>query len=403
MQVFKGRDAQQLERLAAAPSSWRVLNLAHATRTLRDAGAPSQLRFFQTHQLNNALFAKHTLRDHERAMFVTAPAVATKLLIPLDRYSFSHGALSVFVGERGYDVAMRQWLGLKVGRDTDPAKVSPDAAILFTLSQMPAFDPFLLGEAFGGGAHGVSPEYLRDSLIDDGAIKSFILRELTPLIRMAAGCDSAPKVTKFVDSIFGAHIGPSAADFLTSMNLPESRWSAVVSAWKAALRYEIESAATKARFAAFTQQLAELNTYGYSERVPRAEVERAVGRMRELAKRVFGNVTSAAQDFNSARRAAIIEAGQIGELKSYLQELPEIIAAYASARAIAQHTLSYWEFRTRGLEHTWMPAEPFLRLANDLSGMEVQFAASQYAPEPPAAIFDMRKALAAAGMKTPAG
>jgi len=139
MQVFKGRDAQQLERLAAAPSSWRVLNLAHATRTLRDAGAPSQLRFFQTHQLNNALFAKHTLRDHERAMFVTAPAVATKLLIPLDRYSFSHGALSVFVGERGYDVAMRQWLGLKVGRDTDPAKVSPDAAILFMLSQMPAF------------------------------------------------------------------------------------------------------------------------------------------------------------------------------------------------------------------------------------------------------------------------
>jgi hypothetical protein len=393
MQIFKGRDAQQLERLAAAPSSWRVLNLAYATRMLRAGGAPSQLRFFQTHQLNNALFAKHTVREHERSMFAAAPAVATKLLIPLDRHSFAHGAISLFVGERTYVTAMRQWLGLKVARSSDPAAVSPDAAILFRLAELPAFDPFLLGEAFGGGAYGVSPEYLNDSMIDDAAVRSFILRELTPLIRMAAGCESAPKVAKFVDSIFGPSIGASAADFLTSMNLPQSQWDVVVSAWKGALRYEIEFAATKERFAAINRQLAELNAYGHSERMPRAAVELAVSSLRDLIGRIFGNVATAARDFNSARRAAIIEAGQIGELKTYLEDLPEIVAAYATARAIAQHVLSYWEFRTRGLEHTRMPAESFCGLAHDLAAMEIQLNGTQFVPEGPKAGLELRAAL----------
>ncbi|BCW89224.1 hypothetical protein sos41_23810 [Alphaproteobacteria bacterium SO-S41] len=395
MQIFKGRDAQHLERLAAAPSNWRVLNLHYATRAVRDQSGPTQQRFFELPQLNSAIFTKHTLRDHERSMFASAPAVATKILIPLDRTTFAYGAISVFVGERAYEAAMRQWLGLKTAPDIETPKVAADAQLLKRLSDMAAFDPFLLSEMFGDGTLGVSPAYLRVSLIESADIKAFILQELTPLIRMAAG-DSVAKVNKFVDAIFGHDIAPAAADFLRSLALPEARWSRIVSAWKAAIRYEAEFAVTKARFAVFLRQLAELNTYGYSERVSRGQVEALTERLRDFARRLFGNVVTGAQGFNSARRAEIIEAGQIGELKTYLQDLPEVVADFAGARALALHTLSYWEYRTRGLEHTWMPADIFCRIASDLFETETQLNAAQQAalgyavPE-----FNMRQALAA--------
>lgn len=393
MQIFKGRDAQQLEKLAAAPSSWRVLNLHNATRALHGAGGSTQRRFFQTHQLNNALFTKHTLREHERSVFAVPPAVATKILIPLDRASFSHGAMAIFVGERGYEAAMRQWLGLKVGPSLGMTLAANDAAILAQLSELSSFDPFLLSETFGDGALGVSADYLRVSLIDDAMTKAFILREVTPLIHIAAGNPSTAKVHKFVDSIFGRDLGPAAADFLHSLGLPESRWAAIVSAWKAALRYEAEFPQTTASFQQFTRQVSELSTYGYSERVSRAEVDATTLRTREFVKRIFGNLLDAAQGFNSGRRAAIIEDKRVGELKTYLEELPDAIAAYANVRAIAQHALSYWEFRTRGLAHTWMPAEPFCRLANDLFAMEVQYASAQFSAARDLSGFDLRKAL----------
>ena len=394
MQIFKGRDSQQLEKLAAAPSSWRVLNLHNATRLLGGTGGSGQRRFFQTPQLNHALFTKHTLREHERAMFAAPPAVATKILVPLDRSSFAHGAMSIFVGERGYATAIRSWLGLNIAPERGMPLAGTDGGILMQLSQMPSFDAFAISEAFADGASGVSPDYLSFSLIEDGVTRSFILKEVAPLIRIAADNPSPAKIHKFVESIFGRDLGPAAHDFLRSLGLPESRWSAIVPAWKAALRHEAGFAATTARFQEFMRSVAVLNPYGFSERVSRARVEATLEKLTEFGKRVFANLVETAQGFNSARRAAVIGAGRVGELKAYLEELPEVIAGYLSISAIAQHTLSYWEFRTRSVTDGGMPAEPLCRLADDLFDMEAQLSATPFESAREAAASDLRRTLA---------
>lgn len=371
MSINKQRDAQQMEKLAATPSNWRILNLNRATRMLRQVHGNNVGTFFRNKRLATSIIIKHTLRDHERGMFEDAPIIATKVLVPLDENSLATGAVSFFVGERAYPAIMRQSFGINTLGGVSGA--DKDALILAKLNETPSLELFLVREILGGDEFGIPKDYFQVSLIEDSAIKSYITRELTPLIRIAIENANSAKVNKFVDSIFGAEIGAQAADFLQSLGLAQNRWGNVVFAWKAALFYEMQFANTQRRFEAMLDDLKTLKTYGHNELYPRSFVENHLGNLKAFAERAFQQSLDSALSFNSARRASIIESGKINELKKYLEELPEAVNGFGGFAALIDHVLSYWTYRTRGLDHQRLPAEIFCTVAADICQMESQF------------------------------
>ncbi|MFT3810381.1 MAG: hypothetical protein QM698_10720 [Micropepsaceae bacterium] len=371
MSINKQRDAQQMEKLAATPSNWRILNLNRATRMLRQVHGNDVGTFFRNKRLATSIIIKHTLRDHERQMFEDAPIVATKVLVPLDENSLATGAVSFFVGERAYPSIMRQSFGVNTLGGASGA--DKDALILAKLNETPSLELFLLRELLGSDEFAIPKDYFQVSLIEDSAIKSYITRELTPLIRIAIESANAAKVNRFVDSIFGAEIGSQAADFFQSLGLAQNRWSTVVFAWKAALFYETQFASTQRRFEAMLEDLKTLKTYGHNELYPRSFVESHLSNLKAFAERAFQQSLDSALAFNSARRASIIESGRINELKTYLEELPEAVNGFGGFAALIDHVLSYWTYRTRGLDHQRLPAEIFCTVAADICQMESQF------------------------------
>ncbi len=371
MSLNKQRDAQQMEKLAATPSNWRILNLNRATRLLRQVHGSGAGTFFRNKRLATSIIIKHTLRDHERGMFENAPIVATKVLVPLDENSLATGAVSFFVGERAYPAIMRQSFGINTLGGVHGA--DKDALILAKLNETPSLDLFLIRELLGGDDYAIPKDYFHVSLIEDSAIRSYITRELTPLIRIAIENANIAKINRFVDSIFGAEIGAQAADFFQSLGLAQNRWSNVVFAWKAALFYETQFASTRKRFEAMLEDLRALRTYGHNELYPRSFVENHQENLKAFAERAYQRSLDSALAFNSERRASIIESGMVNQLKTYLEELPENVHGFGGFAALIDHVLSYWTYRTRGLDHQRMPAEIFCNVAADICQMESQF------------------------------
>ena len=369
MRNLQSRDALQMAKLAAAPSSWRILNLYQATHDLRERFGDGAGTFFQNRRLAESIIIKHTLRDHERDMFDTPPVVATKVLVPLQGEVMDKGAISFFVGERAYQSIMRQSFGIRTGG----IGADLDARILGRLNDTPSLDLFLLRELLGSQEFQIPKTYFHVSLLDDGAIRAYITKELTPLIRIAAGTVDAAKVNRFVDSIFGPEIGAAAADFFRSMGLADSLWASVVFAWKAALFYETRFLDTQRRFVAMLNDLAALKTYGHSELYPRSYVEEHVTMLKGFIGRAYQRTLQSVQSFNSGRRSLIIASGDIMDLRRYLESLPESIQGFGGCIAIIEHVLSYWNFRMRGLTMARMPAEVLCHVVADICSLERQF------------------------------
>jgi hypothetical protein len=368
MQNTKQRDAAQMERLAATPSTWRILNLHRTLRLLFETKGVTH-GFFSNRRLANAIVIKHTLRDHERSMFEKDKVVATKILVPMDGQSFSTGAISFFVNERAYPAIMRQSFGINVST----AARERDARILEKLDETPSLDLFLLREQLGSDEYGIPRDYFQVSLLEDSAIRSYVTRELTPLIRIAIESANGGAINKFVDSIFGTELRAPAEDFFRSLGLVDSSWNSVVFAWKAALFYETQFATMKARLEAMRATLGALKTYGHSDLYPRSFVEVHLKDLKGFTDRAYQRSLDSAKEFNSARRAQIIEDGRIGELKDYLERLPDNVYGFGGFSALIDHVLSYWTFRMRSMNPERLPAELFCTVAADICALEHQF------------------------------
>ena len=363
------RDTQQIDRLAAAPSNWRILNLNRTTRRTDAAG--EQAGFFRSRQLSSAIVVKHTLRAHEHDLFEKSQGIATKVLVPLDDQSFASGALSFFVGERSYPAIMRQSFGIEIAHGRPP--LNPDAKILSRLDEITSLDLFLVRELLGGEEWNIPKAYFEVSLLDDTSIRAFVVRELKPLIRIAVQDASGGMVDKFVDAVFGPDIRPLAEDFFRSLKLKEADWPAIVFAWKAALHYERQFGAMQRRIIELRTALRSLRTYGHTEQFQRGMVIRHVNELWAFAARAYARALSNVQHFNSRRRAVIIESGNVEELRSYLENLPQSVRSFGEPGAVLEHILSYWAFRTKGQDMTRMPADLFCITAAEICALEGQF------------------------------
>jgi hypothetical protein len=368
----KVRGERQLEILAARPSNWRIFNVGRHLSQVRSIPANDSVRLFENRKLDASIVVKHALRPNERDLFERPPVVATKILVPVDPHQMALGAYSFFVGERTAPQTMQRLLGIPLhGHGIQ----HPDVEILSLLDRTPSLDIFLLKEVLAGARNGVPPSVFDVSLADVPEYRSYIQRELAPLVSIATGSVDLALAGRVVDSIFGARLGPHAESFLTALGLPEHQWVEVVFAWKAALYYEHKAAEIRSRFYALAASLRALQTYGHSESYPRSLVMAQLRSLATIAGGAFGRCQADLALFNSAQRSRIIAARDTVGLGAYLSQLPATVFTYAGNAALVDHILSYWTYATTGFDIARMPAEVFSTLAADLCA-----TAGQYAP-----------------------
>ncbi|MCC6919354.1 MAG: hypothetical protein IT548_09125 [Alphaproteobacteria bacterium] len=368
------RGERQLEQLAARPSNWRIFNVGHHVRHLRDIAPAPSARMFNSRKLDDAIVVKHALRSNERDLFERPPLVATKIVVPLDPHQISLGAFSFFLGERTAPQMMQRLLGIAPA----PGRTAPgrDEEILRILDRAPSLDTILLKDLLADERFGIPSELFAASLADQPDFGGYVQRELAPLVALATGSREPAKVARFVDSVFGASLGRQAEDFFSALGVAESGWGEIAFAWKAAFHYERQAADTDRRFQAMAGALRVLQTYGHNEAYPRSLL---TAQHRELAAALanaFARCRRSFAQFNTQRRAAIIASGRMGELTAYLTALPATVRDYALGAALLDHIVSYWAYATRGFDPKRMPAEVFSAVAADLCAAAGQHTAA---------------------------
>lgn len=366
------REANQLQKLVNLPSSWRILNVnnLHSTIPVDDQEGNA---FFSNRRLNGSVILKHTTREHEKDLFDSPPAIATKVLIPVDEHDVSVGAITLFVGERSYADIMKQTFGIHVGGRRSSAPQDRDAKLLSMLNSSPSLDIFLVGELLDSAEFGINKKYFEVSLLNDSAIRAYIVKELTPLIRIAAPGASEKSIERFANAIFGSKIGDAGADFFNTLSLPRDQWDKIVFAWKAALFYEHIYSSTFANYRLFSEELQSLSTYGHSDLYPRSLGEEQKKKLADFARRAMRDAHVTAGKFNSAGRASILQSADIQSLREYLEKLPEAIQGFGCAIGIIDHILSYWNYCCKGLDKSKMPAEVFCQMSAQILGVQEQF------------------------------
>lgn len=370
----KSRGARELEVLAAQPCNWRIFNVGRHLKQLREEGTAQECTIFKNKRFDDAIILKHALRPNERDLFERAPMVATKVLIPIDPAQISLGAISFFVGERSAGQVLQRSFGIRNERGRGP--IDRDVMILNELDRTPSLDLFLLREILCNDRLKVPTDIFNVSLAEDPHFRSFIFRELAPLVKFAIGSAEPGKVYRFVDSIFGATIGPQAADFLSALTLPQSKWAEIVFAWKAALFYEKGADEMRGRFERMAAQLRALRTYGHNEAYPRSLVLTQMRELADVVGRSYARCVANIRHFNSARRASIIGGNSISALTTYLSELPGTVLDYGTGAALVDHILSYWAYCARGYELDRFPAETFSMIASYICSMDTQYNAA---------------------------
>lgn len=363
MQILKSPHRHQLEKLAATPSNWRVLNLNLTTAALAAGDGPRNRRFFQSPGLNRAVIVKHSVREHEEGLFDDPPAVVTKLLIPLDGTTLGGGAVSVMIGERAYRDTLLRWLGLKISDGPTLQKPSNDALILAQLEAMPTFDPYMLNHALGGGMYGVTEDYIQDSLIDSAALRAYLQTELAPLVILAGGTQA--RVPRFVDAMFGSRPDKAAKDFLSKLGIPESRWQTTIDAWKAAMRCEVALPRLQQNMTIRARELMSIPLYGISGGTL-GEAQKIREDILAIAATTLRDVLEAARAFGPERRAEV--AGErLDSLGAFLQDLPASVGHFMALQASADHILSHWEMSLRAIGRGGMPVAMVQRLHHDIT------------------------------------
>src|SRR5471032_967046 len=193
------RSVRFLSTLGSASTS-RVLNLFHIAAANADNAEHAENPLFNSPILNKAFLFKHRTRADDAFLFAVAPAVATKIIIPLDPADLNAGGRVLFVDQRGYADALRAVA--KCASDG----LERDLVVLRLLNAIPSLDPFLLREHLRNNKIEVSPSYFAISEGDQTRMHAFVTQEMSRLIMLAGGSGGDASSNRLVSAMLSNEI-----------------------------------------------------------------------------------------------------------------------------------------------------------------------------------------------------
>lgn len=296
MKVHSRSGHRRIDRIRLADNASRILDLIACEKNLSGtqpgaerktasrAGAHHRTtRFFCNETLNRAIFIKHNLRHHERALFAQPRHVETKILIPIDSGRLDVGARSFFIGERGYGRIMRDVL--HIDPDAADEKTRRDMKVLGLLRSVPSFDPFILCEALRLAGVAVDRRYFTSSYDQMKVTTEAVYADFKPLIESALGKSATnEQLARFIDQVWNVTEETTSNLFFDTLRIPQSEWLDIVFAWKALLYYRIEAKRVDGALFKLVAAMKKLQINNNANMCSRAELRRLE---RELVQHLF--------------------------------------------------------------------------------------------------------------------
>ena len=230
------RSIRNLANLQAFGSTSRVLNLLAVWRRHGQTEEWRDKPLFQTPALNRGLIIKHRLRRDEVDLFHTWRQSATKVILPIDLDDLRLGGRFIFIGQRNFDRALREYFGVSVD--------DRDLETLRLIDQLPSLDPFLLREQVKRGGLDVARCYFELTEGDMKRMFGFVESQIAPLVAMSmkASPGQARATANLVSKILSNNDGAAMQPLGDTLQLAPEQYAEGVFCWKGFLYYKWSAA-----------------------------------------------------------------------------------------------------------------------------------------------------------------
>jgi len=214
-----------LSALGGASTS-RVLNLLRIAADHEGEQEHLKNPLFLSPIINKAFILKHRTRADETYMFVSPPAVATKIIIPFDATDLRAGGRSLLFDQRGFAATLRT-----VGNYNSDS-LQRDLKVIELLSRLPSLDPFLMREQLRLNHIPVASSYFVISQGDQERMHRFVTQEMSQLVALAGGGGG------LVSALLANSIGERLEPLRRTLNLAGNDFREGMFGWRGFLYYK---------------------------------------------------------------------------------------------------------------------------------------------------------------------
>ena len=346
-----GRDVRNLANLSQTASTSRVLNLAFVYLHCAHERDYYAKPFFRDSQMNKAILIKHTLRPHERDLFVRQRRTVTKVVLPFDPNDLRLGGQSVLVGQNGFDVFCRAHF------HTDDAGGHPDVRLLRLLDALPSLDPFLVREHLSRNGYRPAACYLKISPHDVQRMVGFANSEIEQLVGAAfAEVMGEGAAGKLAGKILSHELDAELRPLMTTLNMTEAEFSDGIFSWRGFLYFKWRQNELREEMRRVLEALANYQPSGACDDALRDYFRDARPR---LARRIIDAIAHAGRVLSVYDDAynALVKGQDAGPFHRFLLDGPALFFELGECIGILSHIGSFWDYRvTRTLNSQHLSA-----------------------------------------------
>ncbi|MBB5746035.1 hypothetical protein [Brevundimonas variabilis] len=332
------RAFRSLESLEKSASTARVLNLLQVARDYRLTPDWVDRPLFRTPELNACLLLKHRLRRNEYDIFRVPRQVATKIVVPIDRWDLKTGGRYVFVGQINYERTMAQVFGVTADH--------PDFIVLGMIDRLPSLDPFLLRERLSRAGLNPAPCYFQISDADLQDMLDFVKLEISPLVHLSLRRSSVgPRsIEGLALKILSNAPGDESDALRSALNLRADQYQECVFCWRGLLYYKWVMVSVLKRVAGVLDSIRLIKPIGPLDMISREYIVRSRKVLRTQIARTCLDVQNTLQIYDLAY-ADLTKQGNPAEFKGFLLAAPSLFMRLGEQLGAIQHIVSFSSYR----------------------------------------------------------
>ncbi len=329
------RSIRFLGALGRASTS-RVLNLFRIAADNADNPEHAARPLFASPIINKAFLLKHRIRADESYLFTSARSVATKVIIPFDAFDLRAGGRALFVGQRGYEDMLRQ-----VGNYSS-ASLERDLTVLRLLNTIPSLDPFLLREHLRNNKIEVAPCYFAISEGDQERMYQFVSGEMSKLIALAGGGDSASN--RLVSAMLSNAVDEKLEPLRLTLGLTGDDFREGVFSWRGFLYYKWSMEAFWPDVMGVLREINKIQPIGALTLDQKVYFTSARRNIIEMVRDSGNHVTKALAVYD-ASFADLVTHQAPKTFRDFLLSAPYMFLELGEKLGAISHIVSFWRYR----------------------------------------------------------
>jgi hypothetical protein len=360
------RSIRKLDRISYTGSSMRVIDLVKINQLYGTTLEYKKYPLFNSRILNQSIIVKHRLRSNEAELFEDARAVATKLIIPLDRNDLRAGGQYVFIGQKGEQAMMKTVLN-------DQSKAGArDLRTLAVLDALPSFDPFLVREHLRRDGLDPAPCYFEVSRGDMPRMLDFVRWDVAPLGRLslgpghraiAAGSGSPPR-EDLAEKLMSNALLEELEPLRLAMQMAMREFADGVFAWRGMLYYKWVFSELKDTLPEVISEIRSARPFGYCDLETLRLLNTSRRRITDISRRSLDQSRDILTIYDRAF-AGLTERNRPLEFRDFLLAAPQLFTELGERLSVLNHVVSFWTYRTANAEVVRITADELCDIVVD--------------------------------------